>query len=213
MSQLNNDYVVKYVYSWTQQKMIDKQLVTYVYIQMELCSQNLKTFIELINSSFDDRFKTIKYFIRSQLLVEIIECLNHLHSKSIIHRDLKPENVLVADGKNGRLLKLCDFGLSKAYENSQNTRGAGTPGIYMAPEVIEFESYNQKTGKSHYDLMCDIYGVGVIATKLFDINESIKNVRKLEKLRFVYHGDIFYCLFNLAHFLEPNTQLNIQIQV
>ena len=182
LSQLSKVYVINYIDSWTEEKVIDKQLNTYVYIQMELCSQNLESIIDLINTSFDERFKTIKYYIRSQLLVEMIECLNHLHSLTppIIHRDLKPQNFLVTDGKNERTVKLCDFGLSKPLENSQNTRGVGTQD-FMAPEITDYESYNQESGKSRYNEKCDIYSMGVIATKLFGIKDRIKKIRELKK--------------------------------
>ena len=68
---------------------------------MEMCSQNLKSLIEEINGLSGEKFKTIKYFIRTEILIEIIEGLNDLHSKNIIHRDLKPLNILISDGNNG----------------------------------------------------------------------------------------------------------------
>ena len=163
------------------QKVIDNNIENYVYIQMELCSQNLKTIIELITDLNEEKFKTIKYFIRIQLLIEIIECINYLHSNNIIHRDLKPQNILITNGINKRLLKLCDFGLSKVYENSQNTRGVGTLG-YMAPEVRDEDNYDSTTDRSRYTLKSDIYSLGVIATKLFNLKESIKTIRKLKCL-------------------------------
>ena len=183
LSELKSDFVVNYIDSWNEEKVVDSQPTPFVYIQMELCSQNLKTFIALINTSFDDRFKTIKYFIRSQLLVEIIECLNHLHSLTppVIQRDLKPENVLVANGTNGRFLKLCDFGLSKPFENSQNTRGVGSQ-RYMAPEVIDYDNYDQDLDKSRYNLKSDIYSLGVIATELLSFKDSLKSIRNLTNL-------------------------------
>ena len=97
MSQLNSEYVVKYYNSWTEAKIIDNSIENFIYIQMELCSQNLKTIIELIDGLNEEKFKSIKYFIRSEIFIEIIECLNYLHScyPPIIHRDLKPLNVLI----------------------------------------------------------------------------------------------------------------------
>ncbi|CAF4350436.1 unnamed protein product [Didymodactylos carnosus] len=104
---------------------------------MKLCSQSLQELTPSINELPDETFK---YLIRSSLLVEVIECLNHLYSLKhpVIHRDLKPHNVLIIDGSNGRFTKLCDFGLSKFLEESQNTRGQGLFD-YMAPEVINYD--------------------------------------------------------------------------
>ena len=178
MSQLNSEYVVKYYNSWTEGIFINKQLNTFIYIQMQLCSQNLMTLIKNMNNLSEGMFK---YFIQTKIFVEIIECLKYLHSSKppIIHRDLKPENILVLVINNSnRIIKLCDFGLSKIYENSQNSRGMGTKN-YMAPEVFQKQFYDSTTDKSHYTLKSDIYGLGVIATKLFKLKESIPKIRKL----------------------------------
>jgi len=63
--------------------------------------------------------------------------LEFLHSRRYAHRDVKPSNVLV--DAEGRLAKLCDFGLSKKQTGSAalvtHTTGVGTP-AYMSPEVI-----------------------------------------------------------------------------
>ena len=206
MSELKSDYIVNYYNSWTEQKYIDNQFITFLYIQMELCEQNLKTFIELINELNEEKSEKLKYFIRSELLVEVIECINYLHSKNIFHRDLKPQNILIIVRKNKRIVKLCDFGLSKVYENkklitngennrfiklcdfglskfceeSQNTRGVGTL-RYMAPEVIDRDGNPAET-LSHYNLKSDVYSLGVIAKELFDLKDSIEDIRKMRSL-------------------------------
>jgi len=57
----------------------------------------------------------IEYFISSELLKEILESLNYLHTfklRPIIHRILNLENNLVTKGKNGKFIKIGDFGLS-----------------------------------------------------------------------------------------------------
>ena len=103
MSEINSKYVVKYYNSWTEAKVIDNNIENYVYIQMEMCSQNLKTIIEVINGLIEEKFKIIKYFIRTEILNEIIEGLNELHLKNIIHRDLKPLNILIRHQHRGGL--------------------------------------------------------------------------------------------------------------
>lgn len=47
-------------------------------------------------------------FYFSQVLLGV----NYIHNLNIIHRDLKAENILLT-GKNGLLVKIGDFGISK----------------------------------------------------------------------------------------------------
>ena len=80
-------------------------------------------------------------------------------------------------------IKLCDFGLSKVYENSLNTRKIGTR-LYMAPEVKDEDNdeSDDESDKCRYNLKSDIYSLGVIATKLFDFKGKIKNIRKMTEM-------------------------------
>lgn len=78
---------------------------------------------------------------------------------SIIHRDIKPENIMLDEGFR---VKLLDFGLSKQFDDQEDTTitmassGLGTPG-YMSPE--------QYTDGKHADFRSDIFSLG--ATMFF----------------------------------------------
>lgn len=69
-------------------------------------------------------------------IAEIINALEHLHSKGIIHRDLKPENILLNDKFH---VKVTDFGTAKDIEKLGRDRAnsfGGTP-EYISPELLE----------------------------------------------------------------------------
>jgi serine/threonine protein kinase len=86
--------------------------------------------------------------IRSELLVQILECVHYLHKQNIIHRDLKPENILTANGINNRFIKIADFGYAKVLDETKlHTKDRGTV-RYMAPEVESSHKYNFKASKA-----------------------------------------------------------------
>ena len=170
MPKLNSEYVVKYYNHW-----IEYNNENCLYIQMEYCSDNLKSLInekaQLFNTDNEKQISIIDYFISSQMFKELIEGLNYLHSyknergepKPIIHRDLKPENILFTEyPTNGVFLKICDFGLSRYLSSGSQTmsRDVGTL-KYNAPE--------KDSGK--YTTKVDIYSLGLIGGKLFGLEK------------------------------------------
>ena len=48
------------------------------------------------------------------LFAQLALALHHIHSHSILHRDLKPSNIFVAGDGADMILKIGDFGISRA---------------------------------------------------------------------------------------------------
>jgi serine/threonine protein kinase len=83
---------------------------------------------------------------------QICAALDHAHRRHIVHRDLKPSNLLWTPENR---IKLTDFGLARALEESLNqvlTRPAGTP-YYMAPEQIRGQAIDGRA---------DLYALGCV---------------------------------------------------
>jgi len=97
--------------------------------------------------------------VACELACSILSPLAAAHAAGIVHRDLKPDNVFLVRQSRGEMVKLLDFGISRAQglegEFRLTTTGLvlGTP-YYMSPE--------QARGQSEVSPAADIYAFGVM---------------------------------------------------
>lgn len=68
-----------------------------------------------IFNNFDQKF-TLKD--NCMIGIQILERLQHIHSKNYIHRDIKPQNFLVGL-ENDEIIYIIDFGLAKKYKSDR----------------------------------------------------------------------------------------------
>jgi eukaryotic-like serine/threonine-protein kinase len=102
-----------------------------------------------------------------EYMLQACEGLHEAHQLGIVHRDLKPENLFLANTRDGIVLKVLDFGISKDVGTSfqQSPRSAvtsagfavGSP-YYMAPE--------QMRASLEIDSRADIWSLGAILFEL-----------------------------------------------
>lgn len=136
MKQLNHQNIIKFYDS-----LYDKY--GNVFIIMEYCENG--TFSKFLNN------KSLKEKYALKFMAQIVNALEYLFNNNIIHRDLKPQNILM--DKNNTL-KLSDFGFAKIFDDEEKMTKTicGSP-IYMAPEIIKYNSYSNKS---------DLWSLGVI---------------------------------------------------
>jgi eukaryotic-like serine/threonine-protein kinase len=92
-----------------------------------------------------------------RLLSQLCDGLAHAHSKKLVHRDIKPGNLLIRESDG--CLKIADFGIAKAAEETRLTRPGRVIGTdrYMAPEQLVDGKITPAT---------DVYACGVVAEEL-----------------------------------------------
>ena len=138
----------------------------YIYLIMELCDNDLNTYIH--NNDLSEN-------IIKNIMKQLIEVLKYIMDNNIVHRDLKPHNILI---NKDNTLKLADFGFAKEFKETLLTNTiCGSP-LYMAPELLNNDKYNIKS---------DLWSVGVILYemvmkehpfKALNINELTNVVNK-----------------------------------
>ena len=114
-----------------------------------------------------------------RLFKQILNGVEHLHSRNVVHRDIKLDNILI--NKQGNHIVIGDFGLSNFCLPGQLLEThCGSP-EYAAPEIF------QKT--QHFTKEVDVWSCGVVLYAMltaelpFVAKEGNKDLR---------HGSIFF---------------------
>jgi len=90
-----------------------------------------------------------------QIARQLCSGLQAAHSQGVLHRDLKPANVML-DGKGN--VRIADFGIAAAVENTGEGESiVGTP-RYMAPELFTGAQTSPRS---------DLYSLGLVLYELF----------------------------------------------
>ncbi|MBS1868912.1 MAG: serine/threonine protein kinase [Actinobacteria bacterium] len=91
-----------------------------------------------------------------EIVAQACRGLDYAHRNGVVHRDVKPGNLLVTEDG---VVKLADFGIAKATEQSSITQVGSVLGTaaYLAPEQARGEESGPRS---------DLYSLGVVAYQL-----------------------------------------------
>ncbi|MBR8828526.1 MAG: GUN4 domain-containing protein [Gomphosphaeria aponina SAG 52.96 = DSM 107014] len=132
-------------------------------VQEFIDGENLQTELEQKGKFNEEKIR--------DLLTDILNILQFVHSKGVIHRDIKPENIIRR--KEDNKLVLVDFGAAKV---APNTRLSVTGTVIGS---AEYTAPEQAIGKAQY--ASDLYSLGVTCIhlltqvspfELYDVSES-----------------------------------------
>ncbi|THU65172.1 hypothetical protein C4D60_Mb05t00880 [Musa balbisiana] len=159
-----------------------------IFLIFEFCpGGNLATFIQHTGHLNED---TVRKFMR-----QLGAGMEVMHVHHIIHRDLKPENILLSAPSCDAVLKIADFGFARVVHPGQHIDMVCGTSFYMAPEVMQFQKYDDKV---------DMWSLGAILFELLNGHppycgrnnvQLLQNIRKSSSLPFLqsilssFHAD------------------------
>ncbi|XP_026215254.1 cyclin-dependent kinase 6 [Anabas testudineus] len=135
---------------------------------LEYVDQDLSTFLSKVPAS------GLSHDCIKNVMLQLLQGLDFLHTNMVLHRDLKPENILVSSLGE---IKIADFGLARIYTFNI----ALTPGVvtlwYRAPEVLL---------NSVYMSSVDMWSAGCIFAELFLLRPLFQGYSEVQQLQKIF---------------------------
>lgn len=144
------------------------------------------------------REKTIPADEAIQIMMPVIESLNHVHEAGILHRDISPDNIfLTKDGKT----KLIDFGAAR-FATTTHSRSLT---VIIKPGYSAEEQYRSRGDQGSHT---DVYSVGAVLYKMITgvtPPDALERRASYEKK----HKDILQPITKFTQDITPNQEAAI----
>eukprot|EP01049_Picozoa_sp_SAG25_P009434 SAG25_NODE_934_length_4675_cov_6.526224_3_plen_305_part_00 len=135
-----------------------------IFMVMELIEHDLKSVLDRQKQPFSQaECKT--------LMLQLLSGVEHLHDNWVLHRDLKPSNLLYGNG----ILKICDFGLARAY-------GSPLKDLTTPVVTLYYRSTELLLGAKQYSTPADMWSVGAIFGEMLLRKPLIMGKNELDQL-------------------------------
>jgi len=154
---------------------------------LNLCEHlNIVKLIEVVMSKKNEKYlvlehcdidfkavmsKSIGIAQLKNVMLQLLDGLEYIHSKNIIHRDLKPDNILFSEEGT---LKIADFGSSRIYEEGAKYSPGMVTLRYRSPEIF--------LGERKYCTAVDIWSAACIFSELFLGKPLLDGISALEQI-------------------------------
>jgi len=106
--------------------------------------------------------------------------LAYMHALKILHLDVKSANILLTETG---VVKLADFGVSQVLKTNEMTKEqhdyVGSP-LFMAPEIIRKEGYNEKA---------DTWSLGITIIEMIQGRPPNSDINSIDKLHLLVERD------------------------
>jgi eukaryotic-like serine/threonine-protein kinase len=109
---------------------------------------------------------TLEIGVAIDYVLQACEAVAEAHALGVIHRDLKPANLFLARRADGSpLVKVLDFGVSKAIATDSGSQGPASPSLTAAQSLLGSPAYmspEQARRPKTVDIRTDVWSLGIV---------------------------------------------------